>query len=252
MKYDKQLKDIQEAVNKQASEKGGWINLENDDGEIITIVAKHPFYRWALKNSGVDIDYLYPWDTVSPHSMKMINDDPNHSDWMIGAGCDLDEYNDWNKPYDPNSISAVSYDKRMDIQWDELKFESMVLCNGGKVKGRIKHVLSLESYLKEKEPFKNPNYSCTNPDMVLPDDIIVVPHAGVDFELAFLEATKSGAGGVITVIPNKVAHLCKIARERNVTVMCDPDALEKYEDTWCTVTLDPDNGKIEVHSRSTC
>lgn len=35
-------------------------------------------------------------------------------------------------------------------------------------------------------------------------------------------------GGVITVVPNKVAHLCKLVRERDVTIMCGSDAFDKF------------------------
>lgn len=250
MKYSKQLKKMQDAINKQASENGGWINLETRDGEVVAIVAKQPFYRWAMRGTGINIYDMYPWENISPIGMKMMNDDSDHSDWMIGAGLDIGDGYMNNDYENPKSISRIAYRLRHKIQDEELNFECMVLCNGGRVTGRIKHVLSHEKYLEEKEPYKNPNYSSSNPNMVLDGDIIVIPHAGVDFEQAFLDATKSGAGGVITVIPNKVAHLCKIARERNVTIMCDPDAFTKYKDTWCTVTLVPDKGNIKIKDDS--
>lgn len=199
-------------------------------------VPKRAFERWAIgRSNSFNLDVILPWDNVSRSGLKMTNDCPDHSDWWIGAGLDLDYYDDFNE-----IVMSAAYSMKRSIQHEHLKFDKMVLTNGGKVTGRIK---KLESAEKIRECLQANGQSF--PDQrILEGDIIVIPHAGVEFEEAFRIATSKGRGGVITVIPNRVAHLCKIAREQDVTIMCDPDAFENLRGSWNDVTLDPDNGQI--------
>lgn len=70
----------------QAEKKYGFVNI-TVDGEDFSI-PKAPFYNWYNSKPFAPKDHTYEWEEICPVGFKMRNDNPTHSDWMIGAGID--------------------------------------------------------------------------------------------------------------------------------------------------------------------
>ena len=84
------------------------------DGRIVQ-VPRAPFTRWALRSL---TDFrpsvkLPPWTPVSESGWKMYNDDPNHTDWIFGAGLTVSE------GYDRN-VSEPAWDIASEMQIAEV------------------------------------------------------------------------------------------------------------------------------------
>jgi len=84
--FEERLRQIGEAVRAQAS--GDTFDLTLLDGRVAT-VPRAPFVCWAVMRT--DPEAAPPWKPVSPPGLKLPNDDPYHSDWMLGADIDLSE-----------------------------------------------------------------------------------------------------------------------------------------------------------------
>lgn len=84
-----EIERIGEAVREQAGD--DLFPLTLGDGRVVQ-VPRAPFTRWALgRVPDVDIASLPPWDCVSESGIKMYNDDPCHTDWVLGAGLSIAE-----------------------------------------------------------------------------------------------------------------------------------------------------------------
>lgn len=94
------------------------------DGSAVRIPTA-PFTRWALNRTA--LKHLAPhWSNVSESGWKLVDDDPDHTDWMVGAGLDLQ------RAYEIHVQDAI-LDKVNAIQADLGKFEVAVLVGGSPV-----------------------------------------------------------------------------------------------------------------------
>lgn len=213
-------------IKKQA-EIHGYIDLKTLEGEVVATVPKAPFYHWAFARVRMnkEVIQLPEWDVVSKSGVKMYGDNPYHTDWMLGGGVDSNEY------YGNDSvINRASYHMQNELQSDLLKYECTVLSSSeqGWVIGDVVLVNGEEDF-----------------DKVEDDSIIVIPNAGINFTEAFLKATKSGNGGVICQYGSRVAHLCKISREKDVIILQEDGCMEKYYN-GCGLSLSSEDGTIRV------
>lgn len=200
-------------------ERYGFINLKNKNGELLAKAPYLPFAHWALRPIN-ERKSLPSYISQSPVGLKMQNDDPFHSDWMIAAGLDLDT------DYD-GDVQNVANDIRYHMQRMVKNVEYMVLSNGGVVSGKVR--------------FCTPN----NVHEVEDGDIVVIPNGNIDYQLHVEKAIKSGNGGVICEVANRVAHLVLVGKERKVTIMHMEHADFRLKNDMI-VTLCPDKGTITV------
>lgn len=197
------LKAIGEKVREQAGD--DTFILDAGLGEEI-VVPRAPFIHWALYRTS--LRHLAPeWATVSPVGLKMMNDSPHHSDWMLGAGLDLDT------DYAPGSpIARAAVEAIWHLQQELGGFDAAVLVDNGPVRGEVgKEVL------------------------VLPD--LGPAHA----EAAMQPQVKA----IVTEAGGALAHLCVIGREQGWTIMRVEDARRIYLD-GATLEITPDEGRITI------
>lgn len=202
-------------------EKHGFVDLKDNDGNIVATVPYLPLLCWAMERISKTEETLdYTAQSVS--GLKLPNDCPFHSDWMIGGGLDLV------KDYSSDSpVQSAAYNWLAEMQFNRFKFKHVVLAKGKKVSGKIRH--------------------CTpsNAAEVMDGDIVVIPTGNPEYQLHVEAATRSGGGGVIAQVGNKVAHLSIVSRERGVTMFQMNDAFKLLPEGMM-VTLDPENGDIKM------
>lgn len=199
----------------------GWIDLTDEQGKTIASVPKLPLACWALKMANTQ--YRGEYRAYSPTGLKMNNDNPYHTDWMIAAGLDLQEEYRSRHP-----IQEAAYRWAHAYQCDQRGVEHMVLSNAGKVKGRL--IFATEH----------------NAADVQPGDIVVLPHPGAKYQLHLEQACKvKGEGGAITLVGHQAAHLCKVGRERGITLVLVPDLTSRFIEGQI-VCIDPDKGTVSA------
>lgn len=142
------------------------------------------------------------WQTVSPIGLKMMNDDPYHTDWVIGAGLDPE---DRSLLYYPSPIAdaAMKLSHELQDQFDEPS-DVHVLVDGPYVSGTVYHG-------RKKKP---------SPDGA----IVVLPNLHPDYLEAIVDAA-----AVITEEGGAVAHLAQVGRERNLPIVRIERALQRFE-----------------------
>lgn len=220
------LKTVKRQVeNDPLVKSAGMMDLVNYDGKVVGEVHKLPFYAWALrmmgKRSKTPLDVRI-YEAKSYSGMKIPNDCPYHSDWMIAGGFDLE------KDYDSRSeVCQASMSMAQQIQYAIFNTEHMVLATGKKVHGFIRH--------------------CTpdNADTIVRGDIVIIPKAGPEYQLHVERACADGVGGVIAINGSKAVHLAVVSREMGVTMMRVDNAFEVFpEHTF--VEMDPEHGTIKA------
>jgi phosphohistidine swiveling domain-containing protein len=208
----RRLADLRAAVLKQAGDDLldlTWDAVMNHDGTEIRVpagtakVPRAPFLHWAFARMKMFEDQLPPWQTICPPGMKMMNDDPYHTDWVVGAGLDPD---DRSLLYHPGPVAdaAMKLSHELQDKFDEPS-PVHVLVDGPCVSGTIHHG-------KRKKP-------CPA------GAIVVLPNLHPDFLIAI-----DDAAGVITEEGGAVAHLAQIGRERNLPIVRIAGAIEKYNE----------------------
>lgn len=167
--------------------------------------------------------HLLPeWPYISPTGIKMVMDDPVHSDWLLSGGIDL--LARWDED---DEFQLASHRKMAEIQKKLFGFECAVLSTGtGFTSGDV--VLVTDKNQKVEE-----------------GSIVVLKNATEEFESQMRQATKNGTGGVIVENGSKVAHLALVGRESNIVMMRLENAFETLKD-GDRVLLDNKNGKIEI------
>jgi len=93
-KYEAKVIDYRTKITEQAINGAGFIIIVGEHGTSFS-VPKAPFIQWSLKRNGSipeDILRDYPWESISDSGMKMQGDDPIHSDLVIGAGYDPEDF----------------------------------------------------------------------------------------------------------------------------------------------------------------
>jgi phosphohistidine swiveling domain-containing protein len=133
----------------------------------------------------------------------MMNDDANHTDWVIGAGLDPEDRELLYYP-GPVADAAMKLSHELQDKFDEPS-DVHVLVDGPVVSGTVVHG-------KRNKPTP-------------PGSIVVLP----DLRTQYLEAIAEAAG-VITENGGETAHLAQVGREQNLPIVRVANAREKYEE----------------------
>ena len=181
------------AIQKQATAGDGFLDLNLLDAEENTVsllkVPVGPFMRWVLQDIPEELGIPMPtWQPVCPSGLKMVGDNPYHSDWVLGAGLPLENAYEIDSPE-----QKAAWRKREDLLKKLCSFECVVLSGKGSVFGEVVHPKPGER--------------------VSPGSIAVIPHAGPEYQLALESACSEGRGAVICEIGGKLAHLAIVSRE---------------------------------------
>jgi phosphohistidine swiveling domain-containing protein len=222
--YAKFIEGIRQRITTFANNDAqfGWHEFKfhhEESGRYVTLKApKRALMAFALSRTCAA--HLAPTYTpFSPMGLKLGVDSPLHTDVWLGCGLNIDD-----TVYDSNSPNHAAFMEMMfEMQKTLLGYEFQVLTNGGQkeIAGRI-----------------------VGPDAkyIGPEDILLVPHAGVEFDLPAREAS-----AVICETGGKLAHLVTVCREDNKPIVRVPDAL-KILQPGMRVTLDLQKGKLDIWS----
>ncbi len=209
----KNIEKYRKIIIEQANEKGGFLTIKASRSEAEFNVPKIPFLMWCLKhgNSPYYLSDLLPeWDTVSPCNLKMLGDDPIHSDWVIGAGFEPEDF------YHNDKFKNAAYGHLHKV----LNLDMITLAGKGTVKGTV---------IK------------ANRDLTIEEvtgKILVLPHAGVEyFELAKV------ALATICEVGGPGSHLAVNSSEFNIKLCLIENAMKLINDS--TLVLDLDNNEFK-------
>lgn len=183
------------------------------------LVPKLAFYHWAMDNiPGVELGIHEQWKTVCPMGIKSQNDNPYHTDWILGAGLDPNTFytNDM-------EIHDSSYAMRSKIVSEMANFEFVPLSK------------SDMRYVSGKVRLLNPGES------LLKGQIGVIPHAGVEYQEALISAAKHQSA-LICATGGKLSHLAIVGREANVPVVMWDKAMTLTQ--FHTVSIDLVSGEL--------
>ena len=213
----KSEEELRARILEQAA--GDFFNLTytNRDGERTIQIPSAPFENWALWRTNGHA-FAKPWTKVSSSGMKMQGDDPYHTDWMIGAGLDLDAMHEHG-----SNLSDIAYDRMFRMQEEIMTFKSAILCGGDggeTVYGEVVH--------------PKPN------EEVKPGQIAVIPAANARYLKAAMTAQ-----AVIVERGGSMAHLVTVAREKGVLIMRYEGAMKHFS-VGCRVLMKPLSGEITI------
>lgn len=113
------------AIHKEIKRRVGndTLRIYDENEEYIMDVPRLPFMHWALDR--VNMGHMVePWVNVSESGLKLGNDDPNHSDWVIGSGLDIGSY-DYN-----SRVHEAAFHTMHNIQKQYTRLEGAVVVAG--------------------------------------------------------------------------------------------------------------------------
>jgi phosphohistidine swiveling domain-containing protein len=124
--FNKLIEDIRIEVKRRSAD--DFLDLTLDNGEVLA-VPRAPFLQWALHRTS--LAHLAPaWTPVSPVGLKLQLDDPFHTDWLLGAGCNVEE------AYQ-GAVHDASWKRAFEIQEELGHFECGVVVDAGPVHGTV-------------------------------------------------------------------------------------------------------------------
>jgi phosphohistidine swiveling domain-containing protein len=200
------LKGIREQIAERAGPVGGegWMRLavektpipgESGIAEYYLDVPKAPFLYWALQPyDPAELGLCDPWPAISGSGWKCYGDSAHHSDWVIGAGLNPEDF------HKQEDVNSSSYALRMDLCFKLLKFEFAVLSRSTKAK------------LSGKVRFLNPG------DVLQKGEIGVIERASVEYDAALRSAAQHDSG-LICLTGGPLAHVAVVGREMNVPII---------------------------------
>jgi phosphohistidine swiveling domain-containing protein len=222
VEYDKFVERVRERVTLFADNDAeyGWHEFKfhhEESGRYLTLKApKRALMAFALSRTCAA--HLAPaYTPFSQMGMKLGVDSPLHTDVWLGCGLNIDS-----TVYDSNAIEHAAFmEMTFEMQRTLLDYEFHVLTSGGmkEFHGRI-----------------------VTPDArhIEDEDILLVPHAGVEFDLQARQA-----GAVICETGGKLAHLVTVCREDGKPIVRVPDAMKIFQQGM-RVMLDLEKGKLEI------
>lgn len=185
------------------------------DGTYLSLRApKRALHCYALSKTSA-YRLMPAYQAISPESFKTAEDNPFHTDVWLGCGFALDAAT---YRHDSREYRAI-LDLMFEVQKDLLDFEVQVLARGPEITGTVVHAGS---------------------DKIDRNCILVVPHAGVEFELQAM-----AAGAVICEAGGRLAHLVTVCREQDKPILRMDGACAKLTPGQ-TLTVHPDTGRVTV------
>lgn len=185
-------------------------------GKYLTIRAPgRALICYALSRTSA-ANHMPAYQSKSPPDFKMPDDNPYHTDVWLGCGFSLDSVS-----YHGQSMEYMALlDLMFEVQKEMLNFEVQVLASAPAFSGSIVFHDSPE---------------------ITKENVLVLPHAGVEFELQALKA-----GGIICAVGGKLAHLVTVYREIERPIMRMDNALTAFKEGQL-VELVSKEGRVVLH-----
>lgn len=203
-----------------ADEQYGWNTFsyrDKESGERYTLRAPgRAMAAYAL--SRTNASHLQPeYAPFSPPDLKLLYDNPLHSDAWLGCGFPLDS-----TVYDRRDVRVRAfYELAFELQQSLLGYKAHVLTSAGLKSFEGQVVTPDTGFLGQS-------------------NVLVVPHAGVEFDLA-----ARSAGAIICEVGGPLAHLVTVARERGVPILRVEDATRLYRE-GLRLRLDFEKGEVLI------
>jgi phosphohistidine swiveling domain-containing protein len=197
--HDEYVEEVRQKIIAYADndKEYGWKHLEDRDGNVLKVPGR-AFLHFAIKrgdymNRTGDHNATLPdYEPIAPRELKMMNDDPLHTDCWLGAGLPLNtayEHETWQH--------KLFFEKMFDIQTTYFDDDFNILNRADKkeIKGTIVNPYNYESVPKGER-------------------ILVIPHLGVEFEVVALQCD-----AIICETGGKLAHLATVGREMGIPII---------------------------------
>lgn len=151
--------------------------------------------------------HLMPaYEPFAPTGLKMMLDNPYHSDAYLGAGLECDETGAF-KHFTPNDRAL--FDAMAKVQRVLTGFEFAVLARGARAKRFLDGIAW------------HPGKECPKEKGKVP--VLILPHAGVEFD-AYARKAKC----VISETGGRLSHLAVVSRERGIPLLMLEGAVTKF------------------------
>lgn len=205
-----QYNQYQEKILTQA----GTDLIEFTHGDRTLHIPRAPFLHWVLDRGGAG-HLAPPWTPVSPSGLKLMLDDPNHNDWLIGAGLPLN--------YDDRPLHDALFAYAMDLARPFTRSECGIIAGGPYALGPAFH------------PAMN--------EIAPTGSIVILP----DLQPKWLPSIQ-GAAAIVTEMGGPMAHLAQIALERRLAIVRIKDARKRYP-PGTVVSIDCDMPEVRIHEK---
>lgn len=235
LRYAKEIGEIREAVINRAGpqDSDGWIRLhvssdnvlgESEHIDFYKPIPRAPFLYWALQPYDPSkLGLCEPWSPISRSGFKLQNDDPFHTDWVIGAGYDPEVF------YRDDPVNNSSWALRIELCSSMLKFEFSPLSRSTKksLSGKLRHIKPGET--------------------IDTGEIGVIECASIKYDAALRSAAKHGTG-LICLTGGPLAHIATVGREMDVPILLWDKARDLRNGS--KIYIDLENGTIELRART--
>lgn len=186
-------------------------------------VPRKPLENWALQRTKAG-HLAAKWKTVSDSGWKMFADDPNHTDWVIGAGIDpADIYDDKKDVNDAASKWAYKFQKKM----TNGNIAVLVPMRGSELTDHVTH---------------------PQPNDTIESNIVMIPDCSTKWIKIAKQIGKVG-GIIIAKTGGQMSHLVINGEEYGVTILMHPQADTVFK-KGCYVEIDPANQKYNFPYKS--
>lgn len=182
------------------------------------MVPRAPFLHWAFDRQKRFKDLLPPWKTISPGSMKQTLDNPNHTDWIIGAGLDpIDDRQLY--MWGPLMKAAMELASKYQDEFYDLQKENVVEVHNPEDVHTDVHVLSPGPIATGVVHHGVKSKPCPK------GAVVVLP----DLHPKYVETVKD-AVAIVTETGGGTAHLVQVGREQFLPIMRLPNALALFNE----------------------
>jgi hypothetical protein len=221
VRSEERIEHAREQIQKQADDTG-WMEFPWGDRQLR--VPKGAFECWALRRTLYAEDATF-WKVLSGESWKQLGDDPYHTDWMLGAGLDLEQWDD-------TSLRDAAYAAMGEVQ-QRVRNSPSEEYTGTILVPLIEPVTGLVVHPKPEEAWYTGG----------PCQIVVLPNLSPRYAKAF-----TGAALVIGETGGAMAHMSQLGRSRGVPILRFEDARKAFpEGSWLKIEA---SGQITVLERT--
>lgn len=211
---------LREPILKAIKEKGiSWKEMNLTlEGKEYTL--KYPYdVAMAFALSKTPLKNIAPkWQTVSKSGIKMDNDSALHTDLWLSMGYDLN-----GSEYIKSNTDYILFNNLVsELQKTQFKGSDFTILNSCSLNSFSGHIVDINS--------KN----------ITKKDIIVIPHAGPEFQV---QAFKAGL--VICEVGGKLSHLAIVGREEGVPLIRVDNAMKLFS-TGTKLSINFETAEIHV------
>lgn len=210
----------------------GWLEIEylSVNGEASTLrVPRAPFEVWALRpllrQKKITLEQLErKWLPISPMGFKMcgMDDDPCHTDWLLGAGLNVDTYEEVYLEKDNlKPLRCAIYDEVQRIQQGFDSIEAIILSGSPRI---------IEGTVIHPRPGQT----------ISPGSVVVLPSLRPSYF-----SVAMAASAVITEAGGLMAHLAVVGREQCIPIVRVGNALQKFA-PGAKIRISFDTGRVEI------